>query len=67
MIKFLIQHASALEEKDDGLIDGDFQVEATVGTNAESIHLERSRVTQNIIKDFQGTDEPDDAMDPSPF
>lgn len=56
MIKFLIQHASALEEKDgdtDADMGGDFDVGA--GT-AGDIHLERSRVTQGFMRDIQGID-----------
>lgn len=54
MIKFLIQHASTLEEKDAGLTEEDMPTDAEVGTHFDSIHLERSRVTQSFMSDLQG-------------
>lgn len=54
MVKFLIQHASALEEKEDDMEIDDGP--SRMGTVAESIHLERSRVTQSIMRDIQSGD-----------
>lgn len=51
MVKFLLQHAMALEEK-----DKESQIslpEMGAGMMAETEHLERSRVTQSIIMDMQ--------------
>ncbi|KAI9154886.1 arsenite efflux transporter ArsB-like [Paramyrothecium foliicola] len=49
MVKFLIQHASALEEKED-----DFGVEdMQMATAAEGSQLERSQVTQLMMRDIQ--------------
>jgi hypothetical protein len=54
MVKFLLHHAVALEEKvEEGQIA---RLEMGAGIVAESEHLERSRVTGSIIRDIQNTE-----------
>ena len=49
MVKFLLEHALALEEKVEDLPSP----EPTTALTVESTHLERSRVTHSIIADMQ--------------
>lgn len=51
MVKFLVAHALTLEEKPNDLLD---PTSEGMGSVAENIHFERSRVTQSIIMDMQG-------------
>ncbi|KAH8204113.1 hypothetical protein TruAng_001665 [Truncatella angustata] len=51
MVKFLLEHALALEEKVAETPDA--QLEMRIDRIVESIHLERSRVTHSIIMDMR--------------
>ena len=51
MVKFLLEHAVALDEKEDYLPHS--WQESTALLPLGSTHLERSRVTQSIIADMQ--------------
>lgn len=54
MVKFLMEHALALDEKGEDLPS---PWPETTSSAAENLHLERSRVTQSIIADMQNFDQ----------
>jgi hypothetical protein len=51
MVKFLLEHAVALDEKSEDLPYR--WAESPGSSTAEMMHLERSRVTQSIIEGMQ--------------
>lgn len=54
MVKFLLEHALALDEKVENLPNPwPGSSETSTDMIAESTHLERSRVTQSIITEMQ--------------
>lgn len=55
MVKFLSEHALALEEKLDDLPDPWPATRNDIGR--EGIHFERSRVTQSMITDMQRSEQ----------
>lgn len=56
MIKFLIQHASALEEKEGGLGETDLGADLEIGSGVDSLQIERSRVTRSFMRDIQNSE-----------
>lgn len=54
MVKFLLEHAVALDEKAEDLPYR--WAESTGSSTVEMTHLERSRVTQSIIEGMQNLD-----------
>ena len=54
MVKFLLQHAIALDEKVED-VPQPWQV-STTPLGEGNMHLERSRVTQSIIADLQNVE-----------
>jgi hypothetical protein len=52
MVKFLIQHASSLEEKHDNVDAAVVDNELQTSLGIDELQLERSRVTYSIIRDI---------------
>lgn len=52
MVKFLIAHALALEDK----VDDDLWLDSDISQTPGNAHLERSRITQSMIMDIQNSD-----------
>lgn len=53
MVKFLLEHALALEEKEE---PENMAADAESSTMLQNIHFERGRVTQGIIMDLENVD-----------
>jgi hypothetical protein len=55
MVKFLLQHASELEEKEDDIVMDGVSHEAT--SHDESLRLERSQVTQTMMRGIRNMEQ----------